>query len=162
MRSKYRSNRLYIPQPLKSQIARSLEGQFSPVPLCQQPIFSPCHGELHPVTALHLERRVIAGGCSGMETMGSCGVPCIGMAVAADIGPFGDHGSCYQQPGAMIVLVPLAQSLYRRNHKYSYDEHKYQCKHDFKAASPEKGIHVHKSTPLFPVVYLHIIIYTAR
>ena len=61
-----------------------------------------------------------------METMGSCGVPCIGMAVAADIGPFGDHGSCYRQPGAMIILVPLAQSLYRRNHKYSYDEHKYQ------------------------------------
>ena len=25
-----------------------------------------------------------------------------------------------------------------------------------------EGIHVHKSTPLFPVVYLHIIIYTAR
>ena len=93
MRTKYRSDRIYIPLPLKSQIARSLEGQFSPVPLCQQPIFSSCHGELHPVTALHLERGVIAGGCGRVEAVSSCGIPCIGVAVPADIGPFGDHRS---------------------------------------------------------------------
>ena len=89
--------------------------------------------------------------------MGSCGISCIGMAVMADIGPFGDHGSCYRQPGGLIVLVPLAQSLYCCNHKYSNDNHKYQGKHDFKTASPEKGIHVQTYPPLFSVVYPNII-----
>jgi hypothetical protein len=83
---------------LKGQIPGALEGKSAGVALGKHAVFGAAHGQLHPVTALHLEGDVVVGAVVHAAV-------CVMMVMMA--ASLGNYLSRYRQAGRGVVFEPF-------------------------------------------------------